>query len=135
MLYLKNTNIVWKHLIVIPILTFLSIPIIILDICVELYHRICFPLCKLQYIKRNAHIKIIDRGKLEYLSFWQKLYCMYCGYGNGVIRYWKEIASITEKYWCGIKHEKTDGFINQDHQNDFAEYGSKDDFLKKYTKN
>jgi len=134
MLYLKNSNIVWKHLIVIPVLTLLSVPLVILDIFVEFYHRICFPLCKLPYIKRSAHIKIIDRGKLQYLSFWQKLYCMYCGYGNGVIRYWKEIASVTEGYWCGIKHKKSEGFIDQDHQKDFAEYGNKDDFLKKYKK-
>lgn len=121
-------------MIVIPILTLLSLPIFILDICVEFYHRICFPLCNLVYIKRKAHIKIIDRGKLEYLSFWQKLYCMYCGYGNGVIRYWREIAATTESYWCGIKHKKTEGFIEPEHQREFASYGDENEFSMKYKK-
>ncbi|MFA6407189.1 MAG: hypothetical protein WCV80_00595 [Candidatus Paceibacterota bacterium] len=132
MLYLKNKNAVWKNIIVIPVISFLVIPIAILDVCVEFYHRICFPLCKLAYIKRKTHIKIIDRGRLPYLTFWQKLYCMYCGYANGAIRYWMEIASITEKYWCGIKHEKDSEFVNPKEQEDFAEYGNQEEFIKKY---
>lgn len=132
MLYLKNNNIAWKHAIVIPILTLLALPIIVLDICVEFYHRTCFPLCKLPYIKRRAYIKIIDRGKLQYLSFWQKLYCMYCGYGNGVMGYWKAIAGATEQYWCGIKHKKEGGFIEPDHQKNFTDYGDENEFLKRY---
>jgi hypothetical protein len=31
---------------------------------------------------------------------------MYCGYGNGVISYVREIIACTEQYWCPIKHAK-----------------------------
>ena len=31
---------------------------------------------------------------------------MYCGYGNGVIAYTREIVARTEQYWCPIKHAR-----------------------------
>ncbi|PIT89124.1 MAG: hypothetical protein COU27_01970 [Candidatus Levybacteria bacterium CG10_big_fil_rev_8_21_14_0_10_36_7] len=132
MLYLKNKNFALKHIFVIPVLSLLVIPILILDICVEIYHRTCFPLCRLPYIKRSAHIKIFDRGKLKYLTFWQKLYCMYCGYGNGVVQYWRTIANTTEEYWCGVKHKQSEEFVSPEHQKDFSSYESKEDFIDKY---
>ena len=132
MLYLKNKNIVLKHILIIPILTLLSIPIIFLDMCVELYHHISFPLYGFACVKRNHYIKIIDREKLAYLTFWQKLYCMYCGYGNGVIHYWAQIADETERYWCGVKHQKDKNFIEPKHQASFSEYGNEKDFIEKY---
>jgi len=132
MLYLKNKNKYIKHVIIIPILTLLSIPIFILDICVEIYHRISFPLYGIKCLERRQYIKIFDRGKLKYLTFWQKLYCMYCGYGNGVVQYWVEIANLTEKYWCGIKHDKDKDFIFPEHQKDFADFDNKQDFINKY---
>lgn len=57
---------------------------------------------------------------------------MYCGYGNGVIHYWGEIADQTEKYWCGVKHKKDKNFIEPEHQTSFSEYGDEKDFLEKY---
>lgn len=59
---------------------------------------------------------------------------MYCGYANGVIQYWKEIGAATESYWCGIQHEKSDGFVDHEHQKEFAGYGNKEEFLEKYKK-
>jgi hypothetical protein len=59
---------------------------------------------------------------------------MYCGYGNGLLVYLKEIAGLTEKYWCGIMHETTPGFINQPSQKalNFAKFNDIEDFVKKY---
>jgi len=132
MLYIKNPSGSIKHLIVVPIIYTLIIPLIIMDIWVEIYHRICFPLCRIPYVNRRQYIKIIDRAKLPYLSGLEKLYCMYCGYGNGVIRYWGKIAGETEHYWCGIQHRKTANFAISEHQKDFAVYGDSDEFKKKY---
>ncbi len=130
--YLKNSYKTLKHLIAIPLVSSLIIPLLIADIWVEIYHRICFPLYKIPCIKRKAYIKIIDRAKLKYLNFWQKIYCMYCGYGNGVVNYWTKIADETERYWCGIKHEKDNNFIESESQKDFAEYNDEESFNKKY---
>ena len=49
---------------------------------------------------------IIDRQHLNYLNVFEKLNCVYCGYGNGVISYAREITSRTEQYWCPIKHAR-----------------------------
>lgn len=34
----------------------------------------------------------------------EKFNCIYCGYGNGLAAYAKEIIARTEQYWCPIKH-------------------------------
>ena len=49
---------------------------------------------------------------------------MYCGYINGLYTYAVQIAGETEKYWCGIKHQK-DGsdFVEPKHHSEFLEYG------------
>ncbi len=134
MLYLKNPFRFLKNIIIIPLVSTLIIPLVIMDIWVEIYHRICFPLYRMPYVRRKNYIKIIDRAKLQYLNWLQKIYCMYCGYGNGVIRYWSQIAADTENYWCGIQHEKKPDFITPEHQKDFAKYGDEKEFKEKYCK-
>jgi hypothetical protein len=91
MLYIKHPNRL-MILVLLPLLWILIIPLVILDICIEIYHRILFPLYKLPYVKRGDYIQIMDRAKLPYLNIVQKVNCMYCGYANGVVRYWVEIA-------------------------------------------
>ena len=49
---------------------------------------------------------MIDRHRLPYLNAVQKLNCLYCGYGNGVIAYAREIIARTEQFWCPIKHAR-----------------------------
>ncbi len=134
MLYLKNTYRNIKHIIVIPIISTLIIPLVILDIWGEVYHRICFPLYKMPFVERGNYIQI-DRHKLSYLNFFQKIYCVYCGYANGIINYWVEIAARTELYWCGIQHKKNKKFIVPKHHHNFAEYNNEKDFNKKYRDN
>ena len=129
--YLKRR---WKrmgHVIVMPIISSLIIPILLMEVWAEYYQRICFPLCKIPYVKRSEYIKI-DRHKLKYLGIIQKVYCIYCGYANGVFAYWREMGARTEKYWCGVSHRKEGDFVGQEHQRDFAEYGDEEDFVRKY---
>lgn len=47
---------------------------------------------------------MIDRQRLGYRNALEKMYCMYCGYANGLIAYVREVAARTEQYWCPIKH-------------------------------
>ena len=131
MLYIKHPNRV-LIVILLPLLWILIIPLVILDISIEIYHRILFPLYKLLYIKRGDYIQIIDRAKLPYLTIVQKINCIYCGYANGVVRYRVQIAWETEHYRCGIQHQKKKNFVVEEHQKDFAKYGDKHDFLNKY---
>lgn len=131
MLYLKNPNRTLKHLISIPIVSTLIIPLVIFDLWAEIYHRICFPLYGFLYLKRSNYIKI-DRYKLKYLTFWQKGYCVYCGYGNGLVNYWVKMAAETERYWCGIQHEKNGVFIPPAHHQNFVKFNDEEDFNRKY---
>lgn len=124
----------FSHLLCMPII-WAPLPfMIMLDIVIEIYHHLCFPLCKLEKVKRSAYIQIFDRNRLAYLNIYEKVGCMYCGYGNGLFLYMKEIAGRTEKYWCGIMHADKPGFktqINQVEQN-FSAFGDEADFDKKY---
>ena len=121
-------------LLVTPVIASLLIPVIILDIWAELYHRICFPIYRIPYVKRSQYIMVRDRLSLPYLNMVQKIGCLYCGYVNGLMRYWKEITALTEKHWCPIKHSLNQGFIEAEHQArmNFAEFGDKDSFKQQY---
>jgi hypothetical protein len=94
-----------RHWVVAPFLWVNIIPLLLLDLFLEIYHRIAFRIYLLPMVKRSDYIKI-DRHKLKYLSLFDKLSCFYCGYATGVLLYAVEIVAETEKYWCGIKHKK-----------------------------
>jgi hypothetical protein len=115
-------------------LNLLTMLIILLDILFEIYHRTCFLVYGIEWVKRDEYIQVMDRNKLQYLNFFEKLGCMYCGYVNGVLLYLKEIASRTEDYWCGIMHASKPGFKTQEHQvrQDFAEFADENDFKAKF---
>ncbi len=113
------------HFLTAPVIYSLIIPLVIFDIWLEIYHRICFIAYDIPYVKREQYIRI-DRQKLKYLRFLEKINCMFCGYANGLLHYASTIAGETEKYWCGIRHKKNDGFIEPQHHKDFLEYGDND---------
>lgn len=112
-----------------PFIYIIIIPIIVLDLFLSIYHSVCFRLYKLPLIRRSDYIKI-DRHKLKYLIWYEKIYCAYCGYANGLAHYFSVIAAETEKYWCGIKHEKDLDFIPPEHHQDFMEYGDEKAYRK-----
>lgn len=129
--YLKFPKRFLRHAFVFPIIFSVIIPIIILDIWIEVYHRICFPFYGLPYSKRSSYI-VFDRMRLSYLTWDQKMYCMYCSYGNGVIQYWAAIAGASEAYWCGIQHQKTRKFFAPPHHKNFVPYGDEKAWRDKY---
>ncbi len=118
-----------RHSLAWPFAICISLPIVIFDFFLEIYHRIVFPLYGIPVVERSKYIKI-DRQKLMYLTFIDKLGCMYCGYVNGFAAYFVRIAGDTEKYWCGIMHKKDDGFIPQPHHKDFLPYDDEEAFKK-----
>lgn len=129
--YLKHKEKIIIHVLLIPFIWMVFIPLVILDIFMELYHHISFPVYGFVKVKRSEYIKI-DRYKLKYLNLFQKLNCLYCSYANGLLHYSLTIAGKTEKYWCGIKHRADKGFVAPEHHQDFVDYGNTEDFDKKY---
>ncbi len=88
-----------------PFVYGMVLPIALFDLSLTLYQMICFRLYDIPRVVRSDYI-VIDRHHLAYLNVFEKLNCVYCGYGNGVISYAREITSRTEQYWCPIKHAR-----------------------------
>lgn len=86
-----------------PIIYAMIVPLVLLDLWASVYQAICFRAYGIARVRRSDYI-IFDRGRLAYLNWIEALNCLYCGYGNGVIAYVREISSRTEQYWCPIKH-------------------------------
>jgi hypothetical protein len=115
-----------------PFLALMIIPIVILDLFVECYHRVCFPLYGIPYVKRSHYIRVTDRAKLPYLTWVEKINCAYCGYANGLLHYVSVIAGKTESYWCAIAHLEERGYIPTQHEKDFAKYGDEASLRRRY---
>ena len=121
----------FHHLITSFLLIILAPLLVLLDLFVELYHHVGFPLCGMRLVNRSAYV-VIDRHRLQYLNAFDKAACAYCGYANGLFAYWREIGGLTESYWCAIKHQRKPGRKEQSHQKDFLAYGDRDGFEKKF---
>jgi hypothetical protein len=101
--YIKRANIML--IVTAPLIYSLIIPVVILDLFLFVYQSICFPTYGLKRVKRGDYV-VFDRHHLAYLNIVEKINCAFCSYANGVLSYGREIASVTEAYWCPIKHAK-----------------------------
>jgi len=131
--FLKTSS--FLNYMVAPVIYSMIVPIMAIDLWATIYQHLCFRVYKIPRVQRSAYI-VIDREHLAYLNAVEKLNCVYCGYGNGVIAYVREIASRTEQYWCPIKHARR---IADPHQRylKFLEYGDAEGYrnkLKNYRK-
>lgn len=86
-----------------PVIWGCLIPALLLDAVISFYQFVCFPAYEIPKVNRADYIRI-DRHKLGYLNFFEKLNCDYCSYVNGMLAYAQEVAGRTEQYWCPIKH-------------------------------
>lgn len=94
-----------RNVVSIPFIYGMIIPLVFMDITITLYQHICFRLYNISRVVRADYI-VMDRHQLSYLNGIEKFNCIYCGYGNGVIAYSREIIARTEQYWCPIKHAR-----------------------------
>lgn len=104
-----------------PIIYSLILPFVLLDAFASLYQAICFPVYRIEKVRRADYLTF-DRKHLSYLNGLEKLNCLYCSYGNGLLAYVAEIAARTEKHWCPIKHAKRMAGRHA-HYAEFVEYG------------
>ena len=104
-----------------PVIYSLIVPIMIIDLWVSGYQAICLRAYKIPRVKRSDYIAF-DRRRLKYLNLIQQLNCDFCAYANGVVAYVREISSLTEQYWCPIKHAVK---VSDPHRRyfEFLEYG------------
>ncbi len=104
-----------------PVIYSMVFPLLLLDISVTIYQTLCFPLYRIQRVKRRDYMTF-DRRHLAYLNVIEKFHCTYCSYGNGLAAYVKEIIARTELYWCPIRHARH-LLQTHSHYNQFADYG------------
>lgn len=109
-----------------PVIYSVLVPLALVDLWVSLYQAVCFPIWRISKVRRADYINF-DRRHLSYLNAVQKLNCIYCGYGNGVIAYAREVSSKTEQFWCPIKHALR---VKETHKRyrSFVDYGDAEGF-------
>lgn len=88
-----------------PVIYGMIAPLLVIDLSFTCYQHICFRAYGVPRVRRRDYL-VNDRHRLAYLNTIEKLNCTYCGYGNGVIAYAREIISQTEQYWCPVRHAK-----------------------------
>lgn len=115
-----------------PFIYSMIIPFVLLDVWLNVYQAICFPLYRIPKVRRADYI-VIDRHRLAYLNSIEKVNCVYCGYGNGLIAYAREIAARTEQYWCPIKHARKVAASHERYVK-FLDYGEATDYHAKANK-
>ncbi len=93
----------WRSVVTAPVIYSMIVPLLIIDISFTLYQHICFRAYGVPRVSRRDYL-VNDRHLLVYLNTIEKINCTYCGYGNGVLAYTREIVSRTEQYWCPIRH-------------------------------
>jgi len=88
-----------------PVMYGMIVPLAFLDLSITVYQHICFRVYGVPRVRRADYL-VIDRHHLIYLNAIETLNCVYCGYGNGLIAYAREISARTEQFWCPIKHAR-----------------------------
>ncbi len=118
-----------KHILVLPFIYGMILPLVVLDLCVTIYQSVCFRLFGIERIRKSDYIAL-ERHDLGYLNAIEKINCDYCAYANGLIGFAREILARTEQYWCPIKHaHKILG--THDRYALFLDYGNADEYRKK----
>lgn len=101
--YLRRARL--AHVLSAPIIYSVIVPLVLLDLMITLYQHTCFRIYGIPLVRRGDYLSV-DRLQLSYLNAIEKLNCLYCSYGNGVVEYCREISARTEQYWCPIKHAR-----------------------------
>ena len=115
-----------QNLITGPIIYSMIIPLLLLDLCISFYQAICFPIYRVEKVRRSDYI-VLDRQHLAYLDFIGKFHCTYCAYGAGLIAYVGEIVARTEQYFCPIKHARK-VLSRHSRYTEFLDYGETAEF-------
>jgi hypothetical protein len=122
----------WRHVLCVPFIYPVLLPMLMLDALVTLYQRVCFPLCGMPCVKRSDYF-VYDRTHLAYLNWLEKINCAYCSYGNGLMAYGREVVGLTEQYWCPIKHARRRMQAHA-HYHGFADFGDAENYRAELTR-
>ena len=86
--YLRDSSL--HIMITAPIIYSLLLPLLLLDLFIEVYHRICFPIDGIRYVQRRNDI-IMNR---HYLNGIEKVHCVYCRYATGFSPMFRKLRPV-----------------------------------------
>lgn len=115
-----------------PLMYSMVVPLAFLDVSMTVFQAVVFTHSRIPKTNRGEFI-VIDRHKLGYLNYFEKLNCVYCGYANGVVARAREIISRTEKHWCPIRHARTTRAPHAQYAS-FLDYGDAETYRAEYEK-
>lgn len=95
----QKTHSFFRRILVLPFAVAMLFPLLFFDICLSLYHRIAFGICKIKKVNRKAHFKV-DQMKIAQLSKLERVYAVCHLYVKGLMSFALKIASESENYWC-----------------------------------
>jgi hypothetical protein len=121
-----------RNLLSAPVIYSLFVVLVLLDVSVSFYQMVCFPLYRIPKVRR-CDFFVYDRRHLAYLNILEKINCLYCSYGNGLLSYVKEIVARTEQYWCPIKHASRVRHAHS-HYHDFTDFGDAENYARELEK-
>ncbi|MGM0632591.1 MAG: hypothetical protein ACQETO_05385 [Pseudomonadota bacterium] len=122
--YLRHARL--RHVISVPVIWLCLLPALFMDLVVNFYQAVCFPLYGIPKARRRDYV-VMDRHNLKYLNVIEKINCLYCGYFNGVIAFTREVGARTEQYWCPIKHAANLKEVHSRYHR-FMEFGDADTY-------
>lgn len=115
-----------QNLVTGPVIYFMIVPMLLLDLTVTLYQAFCFPIYRIGKVPRRDYI-VFDRHQLGYLNFYERLHCEYCAYASGLLAYCAEVVARTEQYFCPIKHARK-MLGTHARYSSFLDYGDPEDY-------
>lgn len=89
----------FRHIFILPFALAMLIPLFFFDLCLSLYHRIAFGICKMKRVNRASHFKI-DQMRVAQLEKMERFFAIYIYYARGLMSYGSKIVSESENYWC-----------------------------------
>ena len=98
----KKKASIFRRVFVFPFAIAMLIPLLTFDICLSLYHRIAFGICKMKRVKRSTHFKV-DQMRIAQLGKFSRVIAMYICYAKGLMAYASKIFSESDQYWCTPK--------------------------------
>jgi hypothetical protein len=113
-----------------PLMYSMILPLVLLDASMSVFQGVVFTYYKIPKVTRSAYV-VIDRNKLAYLNYFEKLNCAYCGYANGIVAYTREIIGRTEKHWCPIRHARATKAVHSQYRA-FLDYGDAETYRATY---
>lgn len=89
----------FRNLFVLPFALIMLIPLIFFDLCLSIFHRFAFGICKLKRVNRISHFRV-DQMRISQLGKISRFIAIYILYARGLMSYATKIIAELDQYFC-----------------------------------